>query len=377
MDRLVPLAWRGLEKMLLPDGRAYSFRALGGAPGELVNEGRSERYTAMVLIGAAMQAQVGQPVPPKLADEAIWANLVSWALGDAEIGDKGLVLWALIAKRDARAEQVAARILEVKREALADRAGFPSMEMGWLVTGLAEAQRAGVGGPEIGALLAMVAAKLSASQWSSTALFSFGRQLLRKNLFAWREEAWLGSFASQVYPTIAFSAYARAGAPPRFLEAAERAAQRICALQGPEGQWWWVYQVRSAQPAVRYPVYGVHQDAMGLMMLLAVDLAGRPDPRYDLAMAKSLEWLEHRPERPDVPLIDEARGVVWRAVQWDDMKTTGRLGLGAGEIRRMRRVAWTGAADQRPLDGGHPCLECRSYHLGWILYADALDRLRR
>ena len=38
----------------------------------------------------------------------------------------------------------------------------------------------------------------------------------------------------------------------------------------------------------------------------------------------------------------------------------------------MHFGAWTGRADERPLHGGHVCGECRSYHLGWILLADAM-----
>ena len=143
-------------------------------------------------------------------------------------------------------------------------------------------------------------------------------------------------------------------------------------LQGPHGEWWWVYHSHRARTAVRYPVYGVHQDAMGPMALYAAALADGCSERYDAAALKSLQWFDTTPDAPRAELVDAPRGVVWRAVQHDDPAMTGRLGLGEGELKRMGRVAWLGSADDRPLRDGFVCPECRPYHLGWVLLAAAM-----
>ena len=65
-------------------------------------------------------------------------------------------------------------------------------------------------------------------------------------------------------------------------------ADALCRLQGPAGQWWWIYDVERGTPAIRYPVYSIHQDAMGPMALLAVSLASEHKRDYTDAIWKSL-----------------------------------------------------------------------------------------
>lgn len=216
------------------------------------------------------------------------------------------------------------------------------------------------------------AAVLLRNQDEGTGLFSFSRQVRRKNVFRSRRETRLGSFASQVYPTMALAALHQAGGASEWLRAAERCAERIVSLQGPTGQWWWIYHCRKASPAVCYPVYSVHQDAMGPMMLLATALASRQPRRFDAAIERSLAWFDSRQECAQTPLLDAAGGMVWRAVQHDAPHTTGALGLGPGERLRLGRVAWTGSRDRRPFGTGHVCPESRPYHHGWILLAAAM-----
>ena len=149
-------------------------------------------------------------------------------------------------------------------------------------------------------------------------------------------------------------------------------AERLFRLQGDEGQWWWIYDTKLAQATVKYPVYSVHQDAMGPMAFAMVALAEECTDRYDVLVRDSLLWFENRPECADESLIDPDRGVVWRAVQLDDPSTTGRLGLSRRELRRMGRAVWLGRADKRSNSAGFVHRECRPYHPGWILAADAL-----
>jgi hypothetical protein len=367
----VPAALAGLPRMLVEDGRWFSFKAFAGdLPDALRNEGRSERYSAMVLIGLERQRALGRS--DAVPTERVVESLAAWAPDAPVLGDAGLVLWIHVMRGDARAEPLARRIVARQAELSRPAFGFASMDMGCLLLGLGEALRAGCEVEGQRALADEVARRLALQQDPGSQLFSFARRVRRKNLHRVRLDTRLGSFASQVYPTMGFAAHARATGDPRSAAIARGCAERICSLQGDRGQWWWIYNVRGGRAAVRYPVYAVHQDAMGPMMLCAAALAAGDDPRFHRAIDRSLGWFEQRPELPDRALVDPARGVVWRAVQHDDPSRTERLGLGRGELRRMGRSAWLGAADTRICRDGHVCPECRSYHLGWILLADAM-----
>ena len=77
-------------------------------------------------------------------------------------------------------------------------------------------------------------------------------------------------FADFVYPIQALSHYHMALGCPEAMDAATRCADRMCKLQGPAGQWWWHFDVRTGQGVERYPVYAVHQEAMAPMALRAL-----------------------------------------------------------------------------------------------------------
>lgn len=369
----VPVALRGLPRMLVDDGRWFSFRSFAGEGGqELRNEGRSERYSAMALIGLERQRAHGRR--DAVPTDAVVESLADWAPDAPNLGDAALVLWILAMRGDARAAALATRIVTRQTELSRPEFGFASMDMGCLLTGLSEALRQDVEVDGQRALAADVARRLREQQDPGTGLLSFARKVRRKNFLRVRLDTRLGSFASQVYPTMGFAAHARATGDLASAAAARACAERICALQGDAGQWWWVYDVQKGHAAVRYPVYSVHQDAMGPMMLCAAALGSGDRAEYHRAIAKSLTWFEQRPELSERNLVDTDRGAVWRAVQHDDPHTTRRLGLGPGELKRMSWVAWFGAPDRRLLSAvdGHVCAECRSYHLGWILLADAM-----
>ncbi len=366
--RLVAIARRGLPRLVTADGRALCHRALQRPGGQVALEGRSERYTAMALIGIGHWQQHDPGAAPPLPLDELYAGLAAWPSPSA--GDQGLILWAQLLRGDARATATAQALLQRREQVFDARSDFASMEMGFLLRGLAAGRAAGL--PGMAEFADEVAAMLLRNQDQHTGLFSFSRRVRRKNLFRTRRETHLGSFASQVYPTMALAALTAAGGDPCWLRAAERCAERIASLQGPTGQWWWIYQCRRATPAVRYPVYTVHQDAMGPMLLLSTALASGQPRRFDTAIERSLQWFDHRDERPDAELLDDAGGMVWRAVQRDDPATTAALGLGSGELLRLGRVAWTGTEDRRGFHGGHVCPESRPYHHGWILLAAAM-----
>jgi hypothetical protein len=150
--------------------------------------------------------------------------------------------------------------------------------------------------------------------------------------------AHVGSFADQVYP---IQALARLG-DQEALKAAEEAAGMICAAQGDGGQWWWHYDARTGAVVEGYPVYSVHQHAMGPMALL--DLADAGGTAHVDAIRKGLLWMVARGDPRKM-----VRGV--RAL-------SARLRPGT-RLPLLDRIFRPVAIDR----------ECRPYEFGWLLYA--------
>jgi hypothetical protein len=101
-------------------------------------------------------------------------------------------------------------------------------------------------------------------------------------------------FADQVYPIQALARLHHSGADKEALDTARTTAEQICRLQGPDGQWWWFYDARTGEVVEGYPVYTVHQHAMGPMALLDLAEAGGGD--YDEPIRRGLRWLLGPPE---------------------------------------------------------------------------------
>jgi len=170
-------------------------------------------------------------------------------------------------------------------------------------------------------------------------------------------------FADLVYPIQALSYYHQATTSTEALDAARQCARRMCRLQGPQGQWWWHYDVRTGRVIEKYPVYAVHQDAMAPMALFALQHACGEN--FDQWIHKGLRWLEHPPELP-ISLIDHHADVIWRKVfRREPMKTSRAVQTLLTRIHPSLRMPG--------LDLVFPpkCVdrESRPYHMGWILHA--------
>jgi hypothetical protein len=163
------------------------------------------------------------------------------------------------------------------------------------------------------------------------------------------------------YSIQALSRYHRIVHDEAALAAANRAADRICELQGPDGQWWWHYDARTGLLVEGYPVYSVHQDAMGPMCLLDLAEAGGRD--HTDSIRNGLRWMARAPE-VNCSLIDDERSVIWRKVHRGD----------AAKIVRGVRAAGSrlhSSLQIRLLDRLFPPdrveYESRPYHAGWAL----------
>jgi hypothetical protein len=169
-------------------------------------------------------------------------------------------------------------------------------------------------------------------------------------------------FANQIYPLLALACRAEGGCE-KSARLAEQLLTKLLSLQGPLGQWWWLYDAQSGEVVERYPVFSVHQDGMAPMALLAAARALGCD--LSATIDRTVQWIYgHNELHQDMVLREH--GLILRDIH----------PRGAGRLTRAAQAAawsagWRSRNDERPR---HFVVnrECRPYHLGWILYAAGL-----
>jgi hypothetical protein len=353
LTRLVPLALRGLSQMQDAESGLFSHKARLSRDGEVTNEGVNPLYTAACVIGL-MSVPEGRAAPHAgQVDRALRA--LTHVQRD-EPAVLGTALWGCVSAGCDQASRLAAALLE-----RAEPGGWSSMQLGLALAGLSHWLRAADsdGGAAVATARAL-AAELER------------RYIRRAHVFAAtgsrRQDPFgLTSFASQVYPVLGLCelAIATSTEPPSLVLAV---CDYLVRSQGDRGQWWWFYSTRSAKVIEGYPVYSVHQDAMAAMALLAAARFGPGDYVEPLTAGVRWIWGENELGRC---LVNADAAMIYRAIQ----RTGGDADGFAGWSRRQRAEAYLAALSGHAR--GTPkrlelLVECRSYHLGWLLLAAAM-----
>lgn len=351
IEKLRRMALSGLPRMYDRSAGLCTFR-IKQTPGGIVPEGISRRYTAIALIGLAGEHRdAGPHAFHGDSCETVCGRLLKECAQWTNLGDVALTLWAarLLDHSDA------SRALSRLRELDPAHAIHPTVELAWTLTALSTAEKS----PLDAGLAEGVAKRLLTSFRESSGLFS--HMPPGSPVSKWRQH--IVCFADFVYPTQALSNYGALVRNDAAINAAKRAASRICEYQGKSGQWWWHYDHRTGRIVEPFPVYSVHQDSMGPMALFAAEDASGAD--FAPGVRRGLEWLE-RPAEIDFSLIDDAADVIWRKVA---RKEPGKL------TRGMQAVAsWVHPSLRVPLVDvvfrpNWVDYESRPYQMGWILYA--------
>jgi hypothetical protein len=334
--------------MYRPEAGLFVFRVRRGPRG-LISEGVSRRYTAIALLGLAGEpAEAATGVLSGSSPGTVYGRLLD-GLDESGLGDVALTLWAGRAL-DVPGRRLARERLLAMRPADGAR---PTVELSWALAALSAEAR-----PEDSSVRERLARRLTEAMPASAPVFPHvigGSAGLRGHV---------ACFADLVYPIQALSLHAKTDADPLSLDAACRAADHVCRLQGPQGQWWWHYDARTGRVIEEYPVYAVHQDSMAPMALFAASAASGRD--YGDAILRGLDWLAAAPELGGASLVDEACGIVWRKVaRREPAKLARALQAGASRLHRNLRVpALDRILPPRTVDD-----EDRPYHLGWVLHA--------
>lgn len=358
LDRMVRLvceiAKAGLGRYYAADdGLPYS--AAVEQPDQFELSGFSLRYAAISQIGIAEWRKSHPEDTSSLPD--LWAKIINNKNKSIHIGDYALGLWAGILS-EADDSAMFAKLLSDGWKNRADSCN--AVELGWIVQACALAVRnrselESISKP----ILDEARARLIRLFVPGPGLFQrhnrpgVGRAVSRR----------VACFADQVYPILALSNYGAVFGDKQCVEYAAGAAEQICRLQGPLGQWWWHYDARGGKICEEYPVFSVHQDSMAPMAILASDRANGGDHVKEIELG--LRWLFGENELNSNMLLEEA-GIIWRDIE---KREPGKLS------RNLRAVLCTAGLGPLHRLAGRCSLgfrinyECRPYHLGWIMYA--------
>ena len=149
---------------------------------------------------------------------------------------------------------------------------------------------------------------------------------------------------------------------PDLLDEAHQTVNAILMRQGPNGEWPWHYNVHSGAIIDPYPIFSVHQDGMGPMVLL--DVGERLGVEFQEPVERSLRWIFGSNEI-HTTMIDREFELIWRGL--------GRKGIRRYILQVSRLLHYYGVSSPARLLKATPgtaiIYECRPYHLGWLLCA--------
>ena len=324
-------------------------RRVDGGTARIRQEGTSLRYTAIAALGLSRLGRAEQEAALGGRDAAELARRVGRrALEQSDPGAVALAAWAVAETGGV----VDPAVLERLGHDLASGVPIPTVDLSWMVTAAVAA------GPSAEAVAQLAVTRLLEGQGRHGI---FPHVLPARTQNRWRRH--VGSFADQIYPVQAFARMFQVTGDRSLLTAAEATADRICELQGPDGQWWWHYDARTGGVVERFPVYSVHQHAMAPMGLFDLADAGGRDRTAEIV--RGLRWIGNHPE-VDEDLVDASVGMIWRKVgRHEPPKAVRRLSAVTTAIRpglhlpRLDRMFPADRVDH----------ECRPYELGWLLYA--------
>jgi len=166
------------------------------------------------------------------------------------------------------------------------------------------------------------------------------------------------SFGSLVYFLRAVREYSRAFDDERAATLFARGIDTALALQGPAGEWPWMIDVATGRAFDLYPVFAVHQDSMAMLFLLPALADG--DMRVAAAIDRSLAWTSGANDLHIAMTTREPSFLAYRSIERREA---------VPKLRRYGRFALQRTAAPVPPHRLRLNPECRSYHLGWVLYA--------
>jgi hypothetical protein len=352
IPELCELAATGLVAMFDAEKQVFCHTYMQTGTG-MIRQGVSHRYTMMTLLGLHRYERAGKPSPVAISPvlDALLQD-TSWIAG---AGDLGLLLWTCAELAPARVPETYERVRapEALTQFIDGRQGR-TMEVAWYLTGLVACCESGH--TDLPGLAGQITAARKIVERNCGDSGAYGHLHQSGPLKSYVRQR-IGSFADQVYPTIALSRLSQVLNDHEARARAVRTATLMCALQGPQGEWSWHYDAATGRVVSRYPVYSVHQHAMAPMMLFAAGEAAGCD--FSEALYKGVSWISGNNELHR-DFIEPSLGLIWRCIYLERKDAYTDAALRFLQLRR--------GASNRRLNVRY---ECRPYELGWLLYAFA------
>ncbi len=351
VKELLAMSVRGLEPMFNAKEDLFCYSRFL-RPGGLKQEGLSPRYTIMTLLGLIEFEKAGGSSP--FAIDRILNRMIENQAWPVSAGDFGLLAWLTAVRAPQKLPQLFARFDAANAfEKYEDLRLGKTMEMAWLLTGLSYVALSGKSDlPGVRELANTTYQALVKNQGKG----GFFGHLSSSGSTAGMLRGWMGSFADQVYPILGFTRFSQAFGVADALKRASETGQGICRAQGPLGQWWWHYDSRKGRVASMYPVFSVHQEAMGPMVLFPLGEATGHDFRENIY--RGLRWITDANELGK-EMRDFSNNFVWRNIH-PVPESSMQLDVLLSHLHVYRD------ASGRSMD---VLRECRPYELGWLLYA--------
>ena len=329
----------------------FSFSSTLDERGSVVNDFRmpvSLRYTINSYLGLAEAERHGGAID-WLGDVA---DGVSRFLAQHEhalesSADQGLLL-VLLASTDPSHPAAGRALDRIERSILGDGATRQNMQdlawMLWGTTSWSDDARAARLAERLFGLI-------------RTYFVHAGSGLPRHSLARYR--AHTVSFGSIVYFLRAMYEYGEAFDSDVARELFTTAVERVLAIQGADGGWPWMIDVRTGVPFDRYPIFTVHQDSMAMLFLFPAEECGIPNATE--AIERSMRWNFGDNELPANMVHTNPYPWIYRSIERSERVPRLRRYLrGLGPARTVQPIRSRSIRINR---------ECRSYHLGWVLYA--------
>ncbi len=172
------------------------------------------------------------------------------------------------------------------------------------------------------------------------------------------------SFATQTYLTLACYRYGEVFGHAGAIELANRCTRKLMDLQGPMGEWPWFYDVHQGKVVDFYEVYSVHQDGMAPAFLEHAERHGLQQARR--ALKNGFAWIYGDNQLGKSMLVPELGLIIRSHVRRGELRSK------AERAARSIIRSFAGGVE-KPLGPEHVelRLECRSYHLGWVIWSFA------
>lgn len=171
------------------------------------------------------------------------------------------------------------------------------------------------------------------------------------------------SFAASAYMAYALLRATRKSDIQEAREIAMRICRSLVRLQGPRGEWAWFYDVPGGRVVDWYPLYSVHQDAMAPFFLLEALDQGYHEFREPLV--RGFRWILGE-EHTSLGMIASEPPLIWRSAR--RREPLSRLVRFARAVAATHKGAPVAVCQPASLTVNK---ECRSYELGWALWAFA------